>query len=340
MEQASKYNHQFSSSQMNLDLPKDGFDELEDLVKSLEIDIPKEYKNVNDLDFLTLFENEEEEKRFQKNISNCPTKSTKSTITENTLGKSLDLNDDSITSLHVASNSSSNHNINSIILKQLKTKDDSLTAIKTINERNNRMKILTLNASENVHRPPREFFEDKRSTETASQDYVSSEFVPDIFSEDMNDGPLILIPLTVLKALCSTHDSCSPDQNRYQGVQHDKITKKPIRKHGFDERMNIIKSIQIDNFAVNKRNISVENHQAFPIQKKSMKRLSQKRSTKELNKSSSRLVAKKLRNQDKKHSSSKCRICGEDATNYNHYGGKSCFSCRIFFKRAVEQSER
>ena len=165
--------------------------------------------------------------------------------------------------------------------------------------------------------------------------------MPNIFSEDMNDGPLILIPLTVFQALCSTHDSCSSDQNHYQGVQHDKTTKKSVDKHGLDKRMDMNKSIQIDSLAINKRNIIVENHQAFPVQKKSIKRLSQKRSTKELNKSSCGLVTKKLKNQEKKHFSfSSCRICGEDATNYNHCGGKSCFSCRIFFKRAVEQSQR
>ena len=169
-------------------------------------------------------------------FSICQTKSTKNINTENTLAKILDLNEDGITSLDVASNISSDHNINSIIQKQLKTKDDFLTAIKTINERNNRIKILTLNASENVHRPPRVFFEDKRSTETAPLDFVSSQFVPNIFSEDMNDEPLVLIPLTIFKALCSTYDSSQPDQNRYQGMQNDKITKKPICEHAFEER--------------------------------------------------------------------------------------------------------
>ena len=344
MEQGSKYNHQFLLSQENSDLPNDGFDELEDLVKSLEIDIPKECNNVNDLDFLTLFENEREGKTFQKNLSNCQTKSTKNTNMENTLGKISDLNEDGITSLDVASNSSSNHNINSIIKKQLKTKDDSLTAIKTINERNNRIKILTLNASENVHRPPREFFEDKRSTETASQDFVSSQFVPNIFSEDMNDGPLVLIPLTVFKELCSNYESCSPDQIHYQGMQHDRITKKSFHEYGFEQRKDKSKSILIDNFVVDKQgpkqNTIVKNHHAFPVQKNGIKRLNHKRSARELNISSSRLVTKNSRYKGKEHFSSSCRICGEDATNFNHYGGKSCFSCRIFFKRAVEQSQR
>ena len=145
-----------------------------------------------------------------------------------------------------------------------------MTAIKTINDR---MKIL--NKSQSILLPPRTGIEDRSSMNTASPDCVSSQFVPNIFSEDMNDGPLVLIPLTVFNALCSTYDSFTPDQNHYLGVQHGKITKKPIRKHGFYKRKDTSKSIHIDNVAVNKQgpeqNMIVENYQAFPVQKKGIK---------------------------------------------------------------------
>ena len=32
---------------------------------------------------------------------------------------------------------------------------------------------------------------------------------------------------------------------------------------------------------------------------------------------------------------SSCKVCGDLASDYSHYGGKSCYSCRIFFKRSV-----
>ena len=35
-----------------------------------------------------------------------------------------------------------------------------------------------------------------------------------------------------------------------------------------------------------------------------------------------------------------CKVCGDGATKYNHYGGRSCAGCRIFFKRSVEQYNR
>ena len=30
-----------------------------------------------------------------------------------------------------------------------------------------------------------------------------------------------------------------------------------------------------------------------------------------------------------------CHVCGGRATNYNHYGGQVCHSCRVFFRRSV-----
>ena len=37
---------------------------------------------------------------------------------------------------------------------------------------------------------------------------------------------------------------------------------------------------------------------------------------------------------------SSCKVCGDLASDYTHYGGKSCYSCRIFFKRSVELNIR
>ena len=35
-----------------------------------------------------------------------------------------------------------------------------------------------------------------------------------------------------------------------------------------------------------------------------------------------------------------CKVCGDVATKYNHYGGRSCASCRAFFQRSVDQYKR
>ena len=37
---------------------------------------------------------------------------------------------------------------------------------------------------------------------------------------------------------------------------------------------------------------------------------------------------------------SSCKVCGDLASDYSHYGGKSCYSCRIFFKRSVGLNSR
>ena len=40
------------------------------------------------------------------------------------------------------------------------------------------------------------------------------------------------------------------------------------------------------------------------------------------------------------HSSEKCKICGDKASKHIHYGGKSCHSCRAFFRRCVNKFKR
>ena len=36
-------------------------------------------------------------------------------------------------------------------------------------------------------------------------------------------------------------------------------------------------------------------------------------------------------------SSENCRVCGDEASKFIHYGGRSCQSCRAFFRRTVEK---
>ena len=36
-------------------------------------------------------------------------------------------------------------------------------------------------------------------------------------------------------------------------------------------------------------------------------------------------------------SSESCRVCGDEASKFIHYGGRSCQSCRAFFRRIVEK---
>ena len=35
-----------------------------------------------------------------------------------------------------------------------------------------------------------------------------------------------------------------------------------------------------------------------------------------------------------------CKICGDGVSSHVHYGGRSCMSCRAFFRRSVERSAR
>ena len=43
---------------------------------------------------------------------------------------------------------------------------------------------------------------------------------------------------------------------------------------------------------------------------------------------------------DERELESLCGVCGDKATKFNHYGGRSCQSCRAFFRRTVEKFNR
>ena len=43
---------------------------------------------------------------------------------------------------------------------------------------------------------------------------------------------------------------------------------------------------------------------------------------------------------EKFESSEPCKVCGEIASKFVHYGGRSCKSCRAFFRRTVERRRR
>ena len=44
--------------------------------------------------------------------------------------------------------------------------------------------------------------------------------------------------------------------------------------------------------------------------------------------------------ENEESNSTLCKVCGDTATKYIHYGGRSCASCRAFFRRSAESAKR
>ena len=77
MEEDRQFNNHLPVPQKNSDLQfNDGFDELEDLVKSLEIDIPSECTTVSASEFINFRDNDVENISSHQNSNNIQTKST------------------------------------------------------------------------------------------------------------------------------------------------------------------------------------------------------------------------------------------------------------------------
>ena len=100
--------------------PNGGKDELEDLVKLLDIDSNEEYFNITDSDFLELVFNDSKDDQFQLNSSKHCRKSTKSVNTENKGKNTIDLDNKITSSLICISNSLLSNDITIIPQKIMK----------------------------------------------------------------------------------------------------------------------------------------------------------------------------------------------------------------------------
>ena len=112
----------------------------------------------------------------------------------------------------------------------------------------------------------------------------------------------------------------------------------------FDGKKNTTTSSRRDNSESIKqrviRNSNVIDNSRVPKQLSVNKRSSLQSLQKTVTSFSSRLESKRLGYRNEELITDTCRICGDKGSSYNHYGGKSCFSCRAFFKRTVEQRYR
>ena len=116
-----------------------------------------------------------------------------------------------------------------------------------------------------------------------------------------------------------------------------------VREGGceFDEKKNTTTSSRRDNPESTKQRV-IRNSNVMDDSRVSKQLSVNKRSS--LQKTgtsfSSHLESIRLRYRNEELITDTCRICGDKESSYNHYGGKSCFSCRAFFKRTVEQRYR
>ena len=162
------------------------------------------------------------------------------------------------------------------------------------------------------------------------------------FVVDIKKDPWIMIPFSTFSNAFLNQDSDKYPQINNQSTIIHSSTK--IREGGceFDEKKNTITSSRRDDSENTKQRLirisNVMDNSRVPNQL-SVKKRSSLQSMQKTGAFSSHPESIRLGYRNKELTDT-CRICGDKGSSYNHYGGKSCCSCRAFFKRTVEHRYR
>ena len=184
--------------------------------------------------------------------------------------------------------------------------------------------------------------------------------------------PLVLVPLSMLKPYLITKHSVESGSNSASNTNDSNITPSITSKleSNFTEHIRTNETDLITQKNIENRNMSSRDSTKPPLRKGTKSRkptrkaLSIKSSDKLPTKmksnpsstlklyepvngldSKSRISRNKgsarARNTHKLPNAIFCKVCGDTASKHSHYGGNSCYSCRAFFRRAVEaESQR
>ena len=140
--------------------------------------------------------------------------------------------------------------------------------------------------------------------------------IPTTTNQSQEDNPQFVI--TSMRPPNSSSESnqivCSPLNDDDSNECQEAKTIKPIKRNHLYTKRKHNSSLTTNDVSNNKRCLLTDNNK----QSRHIKRL----------------------NKREKNAAKQCPVCGDTASSHIHYGGRSCASCRAFFRRSVVKQSR
>ena len=174
---------------------------------------------------------------------------------------------------------------------------------------------------------------------------VNQPFIPSLTlkEETQNNDPYVLVPLSMLRLGRTNVRTSSSKAIMHPHIPCNSCGETNCNKVSSPNHRKLIPEAQESNLHQLRKSLQ-SNTSPYKESRKVIKKKTHSKTNKNLKKNLKE-ATKPIKidervKENEENNSTLCKVCGDTATKYIHYGGRSCASCRAFFRRSAESAKR